>query len=77
MTKKQKEILEKIVSKTPCKWIEESNKRFEEKEKYIGTFLDGYFSDKKVEFGMQYYSMLNNAIDIAENKWKQYKKQKL
>ena len=48
-----------------------------EKQKYIGAFLDGYFSDKKVEFGMQYYSMLNNAIDIAEKKWKQYKKQKL
>ena len=41
-----------------------------EKQKYIGSFLDGYFSDKKVEFGMQYYSMLNNAIDIAEKKWK-------
>jgi hypothetical protein len=48
-----------------------------EKQKYIGAFLDGYFSDKKVEFGMQYYSMLNNAINIAEKKWKQYKKQKL
>ena len=48
-----------------------------EKQKYIGAFLDCYFSDKKVEFGMQYYSMLNNAIDIAEKKWKQYKKQKL
>jgi hypothetical protein len=32
MTEKQKEILDKIVSKTPSKWIEESNKRFEEKE---------------------------------------------
>ena len=48
-----------------------------EKQKYIGAFLDGYFSDKKVEFGMQYYSMLNNAIDIAEKKWKKYKKQKI
>ena len=48
-----------------------------EKQKYIGAFLDGYFLDKKVKFGMQYYSMLNNAIDIAEKKWKKYKKQKL
>ena len=48
-----------------------------EKQKYIGAFLDGYFSDKKVEFGMQYYSMLNNAIKKNEKKWKQYKKQKL
>jgi hypothetical protein len=48
-----------------------------EKQKYIGAFLDGYFADKKIEFGMQYYSILNNAIKIAEKKWKQYKKQKL
>ena len=48
-----------------------------EKQKYIGAFLDGYFFDKKVEFGMQYYSMLNNAIDIAEKKWKKYKKQNI
>ena len=48
-----------------------------EKQKYIGSFLDGSFSDKKVEFGMQYYSMLNNAIDIAEKKWKKYKKQNI
>ena len=33
-----------------------------EKQKYIGAFLDGYFFDKKVEFGMQYYSILNNKI---------------
>lgn len=46
-----------------------------EKQKYIGAFLDGYFSDKKVDYGMQYYSMLNNAIDVAEKKWKKYKKQ--
>lgn len=48
-----------------------------EKQKYIGAFLDGYFADKKIEFGMQYYSMLNNAIDIAKKKWKKYKKQKI
>jgi len=49
-----------------------------EKEKYIGAFLDGYFQDKKtLEFGMHYYSVLSNAIDIAEKKWKQYKKQNI
>ena len=40
------------------------------KHKYINAFLDGYFSDKKVNFGIKYYSMLNNAIDIAENNYK-------
>lgn len=48
-----------------------------EKQKYIGAFLEGYFYNNKLEFGMEYYSILNNAIDIAEKKWKQYKKQKL
>ena len=47
-----------------------------EKQKYIGAYLDGYFSDKKVPYGMQYYSMLENAINEAEKKWKKYKKQK-
>jgi len=47
------------------------------KEKYINAFLDGFFVDKKEKYGMQYISMLNNAIDKAEKKWKQYKKQKL
>ena len=42
-----------------------------EKQKYIGAFLDGYFSDKKLKYGMQYISMLNNATDIAKKKWKQ------
>jgi hypothetical protein len=32
MTEKQKNILEKIVSKIPSKWFEESNKRFQERE---------------------------------------------
>ena len=55
--------------------LKKNLKNMSEKQKYIGAFLEGYFSDKKVEFGMQYYSMLSNAIDIAENMWKQYKKQ--
>ena len=46
------------------------------KQKYINAFLDGYFSDKKVDFGIKYYSMLNNAIDIAENNWKIYRNYK-
>jgi len=48
-----------------------------EKEKYIGAFLDGYFAENKSKYGMQYISKLNNAIDLADKKWKQYKKQKL
>lgn len=48
-----------------------------EKQKYIGAFLDGYFSDKNIEYGMCYISMMNNALDIAKKKWKIYKKQKL
>jgi len=44
------------------------------KQKYIVAYLDGYFSDKKVPFGMHYYSMLNNAIIKAKKQWKKYKK---
>jgi hypothetical protein len=46
------------------------------KHDYINAFLDGYFSDKKVKFGAEYYSMLNEATDIAKKKWKHYKKLK-
>jgi hypothetical protein len=45
------------------------------KQKYIGAFLDGYFSDKTIPFGIQYYSMLISATKIAKKKWKQYKNQ--
>ena len=45
-----------------------------EKQKYIGAFLDGYFADNKLKYGMQYISKLNNAVDKAEKNWKQYKK---
>lgn len=47
-----------------------------EKQKYIGAFLDGYFADKNMDYGMWYFSVLNNALDLANKKWKQYKKQK-
>tara|TARA_R110000868_G_scaffold99314_1_gene273392 strand:+ start:421 stop:573 length:153 start_codon:yes stop_codon:yes gene_type:complete len=47
------------------------------KEKYIAAFLDGYFAKKKVKYGMQYYSMLNDALEIAEKKWKKNRKKKL
>lgn len=57
--------------------LKKNLKNMSEKQKYIAAFLEGYFSDKKVEFGMQYYSMLSNAIDIAGNMWKQYKKQNI
>ena len=48
-----------------------------EKQKYIGAFLDGYFEKNKLKYGMQYISKLNNAVYLANIKWKQYKKQKL
>jgi hypothetical protein len=44
------------------------------KKEYIGAYLDGYFSDKKLDFGINYYSILNDAIDTAEKKWKKYQK---
>jgi len=44
------------------------------KDKYIGAYLDGYFSDKDLEYGMKYISMLNNAITEAEIKYKEYGK---
>lgn len=48
-----------------------------EKQKYIGAFLDGYFENSKLEYGIHYISKLNNATDIAKKKWKQYKKEKI
>jgi hypothetical protein len=48
-----------------------------EKHKYIGAFLDGYFSDKKVNYGFEYFNELAKANKLAKSKWKQYKKQKL
>lgn len=47
------------------------------KKEYIGAFLDGYFAENKVEYGMSYFSILANAEELAEKKWKKYKKQKL
>jgi len=44
-----------------------------EKQKYINAFLDGYFQNNKPKYGMQYISKLNNAVDKANKKWKQYK----
>lgn len=42
-----------------------------EKQKYVGAFLDGYFSDKKMtEYGMKYHSLLEVAIKNAEINWK-------
>jgi len=47
-----------------------------DKKKYIGAFLDGYFSEKNLDYGIQYHLMLENAIDLAEKKWKKYKKKR-
>lgn len=47
-----------------------------EKEKYIGAFLDGYFSDKLLNYGFTYFNEVENATKLAKKKWKQYKKKK-
>lgn len=47
------------------------------KQEYIGAFLDGYFAENKVEYGMLYFSILDNATKLAKKKWKQYKKAKV
>ncbi len=39
------------------------------REIYIGAYIDGYFSDKKLDFGIKYYSLLEIAISDAEKKW--------
>ncbi len=48
-----------------------------EKQKYIGAFLDGYFSDKNFDYGFAFFTHRKYAEKQAEKKWKQYKKQKL
>ncbi len=48
-----------------------------EKEKYIGAFLDGYFSDKCLNYGFTYFNQVEKAQKLANKKWRQYKKQKL
>ena len=48
-----------------------------EKQKYVGAFLDGYFAENKMEYGMIYFSLLLYAEELAQKKWKEYKKQKL
>ncbi|WP_296683634.1 hypothetical protein [Flavobacterium sp.] len=45
-----------------------------EKQKYIGAFLDGYFSDKNIDYGFKYFSILEEATIKAEKKWEKYKK---
>lgn len=48
------------------------------KQNYIGAFLDGYFSaKKKMDYGFAYFAALEKATKIAEQKWKEYKNQKL
>lgn len=47
------------------------------KKEYITAFLDGYFAENKIEYGMCYFSILAYAEEFANRKWKQYKKQKI
>ena len=46
------------------------------KKEYIGAYLDGYFSDKKISYGFKYFKMLEEAEEKAEKKWKLYKQYK-
>jgi hypothetical protein len=47
------------------------------KKQYIGAYLDGYFSDKKIAYGFKYFQMLEQAEEKAEKKFNEYKKLKL
>jgi hypothetical protein len=65
MTEKQKEILEKIVSKQPSKWVEESNERYRirhVKEEKECTHYDWYND----EDGKMYCSKCNKHIGQLE-----------
>lgn len=57
--------------------LNENLKIMTEKQKYISAFLDGYFNDKKLDYNLLYFKILDEATEQAEKKWKQYKKQKL
>lgn len=46
------------------------------KKEYIGAFLDGYFSDKEINYGFSYFNHILKAEKLANKKWKQYKNQK-
>lgn len=48
-----------------------------EKQKYIGAYLDGYFSDKKLEYGFEYFNELERATKRAKKSFKRYTKQQL
>jgi hypothetical protein len=45
------------------------------KQEYIGAFLDGYFSGKKLEYGFAYLDQLEKAEQLAKNQYKKYEKQ--
>lgn len=47
-----------------------------EKQKYVEAYLDGYFSDKKMEYGFKYFRMLEKATKDALKKWKKYEELK-
>ena len=63
--------------KTEIAWYINLFKKMSEKQKYIGAYLDGYFSDKKLEYGLVYFNQLEKATKKAKKKFKQYKKQNL
>lgn len=43
------------------------------KEIFIGAYLDGYFSDKKFDYGYSYFEALEKVTKEANKKWKEYK----
>jgi len=47
-----------------------------EKQKYIGAYLDGYFSDKDMsEYNFDYLRRLTQATKEAKKSYKRYKEQ--
>lgn len=45
------------------------------KQEYIGAFLDGYFSDKELDYGLAYLHQLERAEKLAKKQYKKYEKQ--
>jgi hypothetical protein len=45
------------------------------KKEYIGAFLDGYFSNKNIEYGFVYFNHLEKAEELAKKQYEKYEKQ--
>lgn len=42
------------------------------KQKYIAAFLDGYFSDKNIKYGLKFFKEIEKATKLANKKYKDY-----